>query len=154
MWKKITESKSFYIAISLIAAFVLWLYVSNAANPDTTGTVRGIRLTISGLERLEEHRLIGRGLMISEGTDQQVTLSLQGKRDALLRVNNSNITVTVDVSNITEPGTVSLDYRISYPLSALGETITERDKRPDRIELTISRQTEKAVEVRLDFTGR
>jgi YbbR domain-containing protein len=148
MWKKITESKSFYIAISLIAAFVLWLYVSNAANPDTTGTVRGIRLTISGLERLEE-----RGLMISEGTDQQVTLSLQGKRDALLRVNNSNITVTVDVSNITEPGTVSLDYRISYPLSALGETITERDKRPDRIELTISRQTEKAVEVRLDFTG-
>ena len=137
MWKKITESKSFYIAISLIAAFVLWLYVSNAANPDTTGTVRGIRLTISGLERLEE-----RGLMISEGTDQQVTLSLQGKRDALLRVNNSNITVTVDVSNITEPGTVSLDYRISYPLSARGETITERDKRPERIELTVSRQTE------------
>ena len=148
MWKKITESKTFYIIISLIAAFVLWLYVSNEANPDTTGTVRGIRLTISGLERLEE-----RGLMISEGADQQVTLSLQGKRDALLRVNNSNITVTVDVSNITEPGTVDLDYRISYPLSALGETITERDKRPERITLTISRQTEKPVEVRLDFTG-
>ncbi len=148
MWKKLTDSKTFYIVLSLVVAFVLWLYVGSEVNPDTTGTVSGIRLTVNGLERLEE-----RGLMLSGGADQTVTLFLQGKRDALSRLNKSNITVTVDVSGITEPGTVKLDYRVSYPLTALGEVITERDRRPDQVELTVSRWTEKQVEVRLAFDG-
>lgn len=149
MWKKIADSKTFYMVVSLLLAFVLWLYVGNEANPDATGTIRGLRLNITGLERLEE-----RGLMISQGAEQTVTLSLQAKRDVLSKLQDSdNITVTVDVSNITEPGEVSLDYRISYPLSALGEVITERDKRPDKVVLTISRQTEKEVAVRPVFNG-
>jgi len=123
--------------------------VGNEANPDATGTIRGLRLNITGLERLEE-----RGLMIAQGAEQTITLSIQAKRDVLSKLQDSdNITVTVDVSNITEPGEVSLDYRISYPLSALGEVITERDKRPDKVVLTISRRTEKEVEVRPVFDG-
>ena len=62
-----------------------------------------------------------------------------------MRVNNSNITVTVDVSNITEPGTVSLDYRISYPLSALGETITEPVVSGLAALLTYSHRTKAAI---------
>lgn len=150
MWKKIADSKTFYIVVSLLLAFALWLYVGNEANPDSTGTIRGLRLNMTGLERLEE-----RGLMISQGAEQTVTLTLQAKRDVLskLQDNSDNITVTVDVSNITEPGEVSLDYRISYPLSVLGEVITERDKRPDKVVLTISRRMEKEVEVRPVFNG-
>jgi len=150
VWKKIADSKTFYIVVSLLLAFALWLYVGNEANPDSTGTIRGLRLNMTGLERLEE-----RGLMISQGAEQTVTLTLQAKRDVLskLQDNSDNITVTVDVSNITEPGEVSLDYRISYPLSVLGEVITERDKRPDKVVLTISRRMEKEVEVRPVFNG-
>ncbi len=148
MWKKITDSKSFYMVLSLLLSFVLWLYVGGAVNPESTNTIRNIRLTISGLERLEE-----RGLMISQGTEQTVSLTLQAKRDVWAKLDSDNITVTVDVSNITEPGNVSLDYRISYPVSALGDVITERDKRPEKVELTISKLTRKDIEVRFAFAG-
>lgn len=149
MWKKITDGKTFYIVVSLLLAFILWLYVSNEVNPDDTGTVRGIKVIISGMEKLEE-----RGLMISAGADQTITLSLQAKRNVLSKLTSDNITITADVSNITEPGTVSLDYRITYPLSVAGEVIGERDKRPEKIELTISRWMERDnVEVRAVFDG-
>ena len=35
MWKKLTDSKTFYIVLSLVVAFVLWLYVGSEVNPDT-----------------------------------------------------------------------------------------------------------------------
>ena len=148
MWKKITDSKWFYIVVSLLLAFVLWLYVGKEANPSVAAPVRGIKVTVAGLEKLEE-----RGLMVSEGADQTITLDLQAKRNVFNRLDNENITITVDVSNINEPGEVSLDYKITYPLSVYGEVIEERGKRPEKIALTISRWTEKEVPVRAVLTG-
>ena len=58
MWKKITDSKSFYMVLSLLLSFVLWLYVGGAVNPESTNTIRNIRLTISGLERLEDRKSV------------------------------------------------------------------------------------------------
>ncbi|MBS1384570.1 MAG: hypothetical protein HPZ90_09270 [Flavonifractor sp.] len=148
MWKKITDSKWFYIVVSLLLTFVLWLYVGKEANPSVAAPVRGIKVTVAGLEKLEE-----RGLMVSEGADQTITLDLQAKRNVFNRLDNENITITVDVSNINEPGEVSLDYKITYPLSVYGEVIEERGKRPEKIALTISRWTEKEVPVRAVLTG-
>ena len=49
MWKKITDSKWFYIVVSLLLAFVLWLYVGKEANPSVAAPVRGIKVTVAGL---------------------------------------------------------------------------------------------------------
>ena len=59
MWKRITESKWFYIVLSVLLAFILWIYVGKEANPVETGNLRGVQVTFSGMEKLEE-----RGLMI------------------------------------------------------------------------------------------
>lgn len=71
MWKKIADSRWFYVVVSVLLAFILWLYVGNEANPTQSATLRGIKVNFSGLEKLEE-----RGLMISEGESQTMTLSL------------------------------------------------------------------------------
>ena len=62
MMKKITDSRWFYILVSILMAFVLWVYVGKDANPITTSTIRNVQVVYSGLDVLEE-----RGLMISEG---------------------------------------------------------------------------------------
>ena len=62
MVRKITDSKWFYILVSLLLAFALWIYVGKEANPITTGTVRSVQVVFSGMDVLEE-----RGLMISQG---------------------------------------------------------------------------------------
>lgn len=43
MWKKITDSKWFYIVVSLLLAFVLWLYVGKEANPSVAPPSVGSR---------------------------------------------------------------------------------------------------------------
>ncbi|WP_186564531.1 CdaR family protein [Lawsonibacter celer] len=148
MWKKIADSRWFYVVVSVLLAFILWLYVGNEANPTQSATLRGIKVNFSGLEKLEE-----RGLMISEGESQTMTLSLWARRDVLNKLNSENVTVTVDVSGISEPGEYSLDSRISYPLSVNSDAIDVRDKRPEKISLTISLRGTKQVEVRGVFNG-
>ena len=150
MWKRITDSRWFYIVVSILLAFILWLYVSNEVNPTQPGTLRGIKVEFSGLEKLEE-----RGLMISEGEAQTVTLNLMARRDIMAKVNeySGEISVIVDVSGITEPGEVSLSYQVSYPRLLNADAITRRDSRPEKIQLTISRWASKDVEVRGVFNG-
>lgn len=62
MGKKILNSKWIYVILSVLLAFVLWLYVGREANPEVTNTLSHVQVVYSGLESLEE-----RGLMISEG---------------------------------------------------------------------------------------
>ena len=53
MVKKITDSKWFYILVSILMAFVLWIYVGKEANPLTTGTLRNVQVVYTGLDVLE-----------------------------------------------------------------------------------------------------
>ena len=148
MWKRITESKWFYIVLSVLLAFILWIYVGKEANPVETGNLRGVQVTFSGMEKLEE-----RGLMISEGEEQTVTLSLQARRDVFNRLDNESVTVTVDLSSITEPGEYSLTYRIDYPRTVTNDAIQLRSSTPEKISITVSLWSSKEVEVRGVFTG-
>lgn len=93
MGKKITDSRWFYIVVSLLLSFVLWIYVGKEANPLKTNTLSGVQVVFSGLEKLEE-----RGLMISEGADQTVSLRIRTRNDVWFRLSQADTTVTVDVS--------------------------------------------------------
>ena len=87
------------MVLSILLAFLLWVYVGNDPNSVDTGTLRNVRVVFSGLEKLEE-----RGLMISEGAEQTVNLQLSARGEVWSRLNQGDTTVVVDVSGITEPG--------------------------------------------------
>ena len=144
MGKKITDSRWFYIVISLLLAFVLWIYVGKEANPMKTSTLSGVQVTFSGLEKLEE-----RGLTISAGAEQTVSLRIRARNDVWTRLNQGETTVTVDVSGITEPGeqSVSITSRnISYPRSITASaSIDLQYTSPSTIVFTVSKWTSKEV---------
>ena len=54
MGKKILNSKWIYVILSVLLAFVLWLYVGREANPEVTNTLSHVQVVYSGLESLEE----------------------------------------------------------------------------------------------------
>ena len=91
------------MVLSILLAFLLWVYVGNDPNSVDTGTLRNVRVVFSGLEKLEE-----RGLMISEGAEQTVNLQLSARGEVWSRLNQGDTTVVVDVSGITEPGEQSV----------------------------------------------
>lgn len=152
MGKKITDSKWFYIVISILLAFILWVYVGKEVNPPVTNTLSNVHVVFSGLDKLEE-----RGLMISEGADQTISLRIRARRDVWNILSQADTTVTIDVSNISEPGQQSITIttrNITFPRSiTVSDTLDLQYTVPNVVTFTVSKWASKNVEVRGVFEG-
>ena len=137
--------------LSLAIAFGLWLYVVTVVSPNSDNTYNGVSVTLQGEAILEE-----RGLMITTQKMPTVSLRLEGNRSELQKLNSSNISVTVDVSKITEPGEHKLAVspnNVRLPGSVSSNGITVASRNPDYIKLEIKQRTSKAVPVSVQYTG-
>ena len=152
MGRKILNSKIFYMVMSLLLAFALWLYVGREANPEVTNTLNRVQVVFSGLESLEQ-----RGLMISEGGEQTVSLRIRATRDVWNRLNQGETTVTIDVSGIAEPGTQSVSVttrNINFPRSiTVMDSIDVQYTSPAAVEFTVSRWATRQVPIQGSFSG-
>ena len=149
MGKKIRDSKWLYMVLSLFLAIVLWRYVTNDLNPTQTDTLTNVPVVFNGLDSLEE-----RGMMISEGLEQTVTLRIQAKRNVIQQLSNENVSVVIDVSTITTTGEKTVtDYNVTFPRAVANDPITIRSRSPSTITFTVSNWVEREIEVRGNFTG-
>lgn len=149
MGKKIRDSKWLYMVLSLFLAIVLWRYVTNDLNPTQTDTLTNVPVVFNGLDSLEE-----RGMMISEGLEQTVTLRIQAKRNVIQQLSNENVSVVIDVSTITTTGEKTItDYNVTFPRAVANDPITIRSRSPSTITFTVSNWVEREIEVRGNFTG-
>ena len=124
------KNKGLYMVISVLVAIGLWVYVVGALNPDSSGPVRNLPVAFVGTNALES-----RGLMITGGLEQTVTLNVTGKRDALLALSADTVSITVDVSSITQPGQYSSEYQVSYnlPSSVSASSLAITDRYPQTV---------------------
>ncbi len=148
MGKKIRDSKWLYMVLSLLLAVILWMYVMTDLNPEDTKTLYNVPVVFTGLDTLEE-----RGLTISEGANQTVTLSLQATRSVLQQLNNENVSVAINVSNKDTGVQTEVNYTPTYPRSVSNDPITIRSRSPSVIQYTISKWVTREIEVRGSFTG-
>lgn len=144
------KNKGFYMVLSVLVAIGLWAYVVGALNPDSSGPVRNLPVTFVGTDVLES-----RGLMITGGLEQTVTLHVNGKRDALLALSAETVSITVDVSSITQPGQYSSEYQVSYnpPPSVSFNSLVTTDRYPQTVSYTVVRQATRSIPVRGTVTG-
>lgn len=142
-------SKAFYAIFSVLVAVVLWLYVTNVENKDVEWPVSDIPVQFVGADTT----LAARGLTILEGEDAAVSLRLKGKRATLFKLDNTNVQVSVNVIGITDAGTYSLRYEISYPSGVSSADVTVVTKSTDYIQVVVGRLTTVSVPVRGDFVG-
>lgn len=145
-----TKNKGFYMVLSVLVAIGLWAYVVGVQNPDSSGLVRNLPVTFVGTDVLES-----RGLMIVSGTDQRITLSVTGKRNAVLALDADTVSNTIDVSSITEPGQYSSEYQVSFnlPNNVPGNSLATTDRYPQRVSYTVVRQATRTIPVRGTVTG-
>ena len=104
------KSKLITMAISLLAAICLWIYVVTVVNPEGTTTISNIPVTFSGAEVLREDQ----GLVLSGDYQDMVTVSFTGKNSDMkkLEQNKEEISAVIDVSKIRS----TRDYTLSYDL--------------------------------------
>lgn len=148
--EKQTKNKGLYMVLSVLVAICLWVYVVGVQNPDSSGPVRNLPVTFVGTDVLES-----RGLMIISGADQTVTLNVNGKRDALLALSAETVSITVDVSSISEPGQYSSEYQVSFhlPPSVSASSLVTTDRYPQAVTYTVVRQATRSIPVRGTATG-
>ena len=149
MGKKILDSKLLYALLAIAISIALWFYVAAVENNADDITIRGVTVTFVNEEVLEE-----RGLMISDGRNQKVTLELSGPMSDLAKLDREKekISLTIDVSKITSPGEQTMAFDLDLP-SAYDSSVTIQEWNPRNITFTVSRYIKKEIKVEGKFTG-
>ncbi len=142
------KNKGLYMVLSVLIAICLWMYVGNE-NPDESGPVRNLPVTFTGMEMLEN-----RGLMITDGLEQSVTLNVTGKRDAFRLLSSETVSITVDVSSIQQPGTYTQAYQESYDLpSGSANSLVVTERYPLNVTFTVARMATRNIPIQGSMTG-
>ena len=143
------ENKAVRWLVSFLVAFTLWFYVITVVSTEYDQSFSGIPVSFQGEAILEE-----RGLMIVSKETPTVDLQLYGKRSDLSKLDNSNITVTVDVSKIGEAGEHQLSTgNISYPGDVRNDAISVLNRSPSTITLLVEQKLKKEIPVNIVYTG-
>ena len=118
MEKKNNNNRPVQITASILIAIAMWIFMEMELNPSVTKKIRDIPVEFSG----ETTTLADRNLMLVSGYDASVDLVVKGPRKVLWQLDNSNIRLVADTSEVRDTGTQTLKYKVVYP-----DTVREQD---------------------------
>lgn len=135
--------------LSLAVAFGLWLYVVNNVSMEDDITFNNIPVVREGESVLNE-----KNLMITEISTESVSMNLIGSRDDLNKVDSSNLSVKINLSNINEPGErIPLTYTPSYPATVANTAFEISSKNPSVIFVSVDYRRTLEIPVYVKWTG-
>ena len=137
------------IAISILAAIAIWLYVDLVRQPSVPMKVKDIPVEFSG----ESTTLADKGLMLLSGYDTTIDLTLKGPRRQLWQIDKDDIRIVVDTSSITEVGSQSLTYQVIYPDGVSKNSITVDWASAYRVTVTVGELYSTEVPLVCEVTG-
>lgn len=133
---------------ALIIAAGLWAYTVVYVSPETTVSINGIPVQF----RMEDI-LLTRGLIITKGKEQSVSITVSGKRSDLLKLDSENVKISADLSNITEPGVWDVSYTITYPDTVANGDVVVESRSSDTVRLEVTLAAVKTLKPTLNITG-
>lgn len=141
------KSKITTFLLALLFAFGLWLFVVTVEQPESENTYYDIPVVYQNEDVLAE-----RGLMIVSERPT-VTLKLKSTRTNLRNLNEANINVLVNLANIRDAKTYTLNYTLSYPGSVPAGEISVVSASMEQVSLKIERRITKQIEVVPVYNG-
>ena len=147
--KKIYDSKLFWVIVSCVLSFVLWVYVTSVQSDEVRQTFRGVRVEMIGENVLRDSR----GLVITDLSTSTVSVELIGPRRVIAAMSPEDIRAQIDVSKLTQSSYASMQYTIAYPNRTDTTSISVSRKVPDTVNFTVSKLNSKRIPVRGSFNG-
>ena len=135
------KNKFLAAAFSLVVAFGLWLFVITVVSPESEKTYFDIPVVLQYKDVLEQ-----RGLMVVSETPK-VTLTLKSDRTILNDLNENNINVIANLTNVETPGTHDLSYTISYPGNVSPGSVSVLSSSAEMITLKVENRVTKKVPI-------
>lgn len=140
------KSKLLRLLLSLGIALVVWIYVVTVVSPESQITVETIPIVLNG-----ESILADRDLIIVSDKNFTVDLKLLGNRVDLNKLSASNITVTADLSQISEPGEHHIRYSVTYPNFVEPGSIEVLEQDPQYITFQVVERGWKKIPVEVKY---
>jgi len=101
-------TKNFTIKLlSLILAFLLWLYVMGEENPEIPYEINNVPVKLVNVDTLEK-----KGLTLLEEKGYTVNVKVRGRRSDVLNIAAQNISAYADLSRVTSKGINVIPVRI------------------------------------------
>ena len=135
--------------LSLVIAFGLWWYVVNNVSMEDDITFNNVPVVREGESVLNE-----KNLMITDISASSVSMNLIGSREDLNKVDSSNLSVKINLSNIEEPGErIPLTYVPSYPATVANTAFEISHKNPSVIFVSVDYRRTLEIPVIVKWTG-
>lgn len=149
MESKLSKRKAVYMALSVLVAVIIWIFVDVSEGRIVTTEANDVPVEFTG-----ETGLTDRGLMrLDEGSDTTVSLELQGTRWDIAKLDKSQLRVQVDLSGVTTTGVQRLSYSIRYPVGYPTKKISLSDASTYMVKVNIGELNSKEIEVRPEYVG-
>ena len=94
------------IILSLVCAFVLWMYVMSVESPTYTETFKNV-----GVSLQNESIIAKNGLSVVSGTGYHVDVTVTGRKSIISRLDSDDIKAYVDLSGISSSGEYLLEIK-------------------------------------------
>ena len=144
----IFSSKLFYIIFSLIVSFALWMYVEINENQIQPYEVANVQIVRKNAELLND-----RDLFIASMTPETVTLRFECTRSVASKLNNTTLSVEIDLAGITSRGNQTVGFDINYPTGYDDETAGLTSSNVNRISLSVDRLETRTISVDVSYIG-
>lgn len=143
------KNKILSVLLSLLIAICLWFFVVTVVTPEDSQWIYNIPVTFTN----EDGLFSDRNLTLTEGRDATVSLRFSGKRQDLLKLNSTNVSILVDLTRVTAPGDWSLSYEYELPDTVSGSDISVEGRSTTTVDILVDKLETKEVEVQADFVG-
>ena len=142
-------NKLLYIILSLLFAVAFWFYVDIAEGNTITSVFKNVPVEFIG----ESDTLPSRGLMLVQNEKVTVDLELRGPRSVITSLDRSDLSIQVDLSNITAVGTYPLSYRLLTPDHVNSSSVTIEQASVSTVTVRVVSLYEKTIPVRVAVVG-
>lgn len=146
---KIISSKAFWIIISLLGSFLLWMYIMSTEETTIEKTFSNVKVVYQGADDLRA----ARGLIVTDADADSVTVRLKGTRRVLGNLSSADLSAVIDVSGISQAREMQVSYSLQYPTNVDKSSITVVSKSPETISFSVVQEANKTLEVKGVFTG-
>lgn len=144
----VRSGKRFNMIVSILITILLWFYVVNVESPVGETILSDVPFVVQGTDVLRE-----KGLIVTDLGRETVNIKAVGKRKTFLKLYRSNVTVSLDVSEIDEVGEHKLSGKVTPDSLRLDNSITLSEKDNFSVTVTIKKLDSKEVPVFGEFIG-
>ena len=150
MMGRLSESRWFFVLLSILLAIVFWVYVRASVDPTASTTLHNVRVELTGT-----NVLTSQGLTVASLSTERVEVRVEAPTSVLanLRRFQENMYVRLDVSRCVE-GENRMEWRPVLPTNFNVDEVVIQEQSPTAIIVTVEKLYAQTYDVEFQLNGR